>query len=70
MWATRSATMTEKGYHMPNPSEQERREQEYNFHAAQATDLRFPKGFREEHLREARRLERELDIPEAERVKI
>lgn len=55
---------------MPNPSELQRLEEEYNFNSAAATDLRFSKGYREEKLRECRKYERMMNIPADEWVKI
>lgn len=47
-----------------------RLEEEYNLNALAATDLRFPKGFRDEKLRECRKYERMMNIPLDEWVKI
>lgn len=45
-----------------NPSELARLEQELTFFLAKAYDLRFPKSYREEQLREARKIERILGV--------
>lgn len=47
---------------MPNPNELARLEQELEFALAQAYDLRFPKSYREEQLRDARKIQKQLGI--------
>lgn len=51
-------------------NELQRLEEKYNFDSAAATDLRFPKSYREEKLRECRKYERMMNIPPDEWVKI
>lgn len=46
-----------------NPSELARLEEELKEHYKEARDLRYPKGYRDEHIRDARKIEKILGKP-------